>query len=181
VTDTPNPDLCPPCAARTGRTALYRPGYTTCPACHDEWRHSRWANPGARLASIRARLADARRRRARLVAADVAILELQDREHAAGITWETDEWYRLHDEQAALARVSPWWERFGVWHQAYGRHAGITGGEALAAVLAVLGLLLLAAWFGTLEPLLIIGGGCVLVYAAWAGLRRWAGADRDPS
>lgn len=115
---SPPPALCPPCAARAGHTAPQQTRYTRCPACGDQWRHGRWSRPAAWWARARDRVAVARSRRAALVAAQVAILDNQDQEEAAGIDWETDEYDRLHADYYARARRMPWWERVGVFDQA---------------------------------------------------------------
>lgn len=65
---------------------------------------------------------EARPTREALIAAQVDIFRNQDDERDAGITWETDEYHRLHRAYYDLERDVPWWVRFGTWDQALYRH-----------------------------------------------------------
>ena len=64
----------------------------------------------------------ARRPRRNLIEAQVAIFENQDRDEAAGVHEETEEYHRLHEHYYALADRVPWWRRVGVWHAALAEH-----------------------------------------------------------
>ena len=67
-------------------------------------------------------LSTAGRTRRDLVEAQVAIFENQNRDTAAGVHEETDEYHRLHEHYYALADRVPWWRRIGVWHAALAEH-----------------------------------------------------------
>ncbi len=63
-----------------------------------------------------------RQRRRALIDAQRAIFDNHDREQAAGITDETDEYLRLHRDYYALADREPWWIRVGTWRAALSEH-----------------------------------------------------------
>lgn len=63
-----------------------------------------------------------RARRRPLINALVAVFALQDREDAAWVRHDTDEYLRAHRAYYALADRTPWWVRAGVWRAAVRCH-----------------------------------------------------------
>lgn len=63
-----------------------------------------------------------RQRRRPLIDAQLAIFANQERDKAAGVTWETDEYIDLHKAYYKIADREPWWVTFGIWGSALTEH-----------------------------------------------------------